>query len=144
MKSNRSLKLTGMSLFYFLGKKISCGCVKSMRGMMCRVVGAGTICQIVMYGELQPTFFQSSFVGPRVHTGDWAVADWTSRSPALWTLSSGWHQGDFDRTGRASSVILPEAVCSEFHLCVTRGFCYIIICNIRSIGMPYQYAEEHH
>ena len=39
---------------------------------MCWVVSAGTSFQIVIHGQLQPTFLQSSFVGLCVHTGDWA------------------------------------------------------------------------
>ena len=54
--------------------QISCVWVKSMQCMMCWVVSAGTSFQIVIHGQLQPTFLQRSFVGLRVHTGDWAGA----------------------------------------------------------------------
>ena len=41
---------------------------------MCWVFSAGTSFQIVIHGQLQPTFLQRSFVGLRLHTGDWAGA----------------------------------------------------------------------
>ena len=55
--------------------QISCRWVKFMKGMMCRVVGASTSFQIAMHWQLQPTFFQGSFIGFRVHTWDWAGAE---------------------------------------------------------------------
>ena len=57
---------------------------------MCWVVSAGTSFQIVIHGQVQPTYLQRSFVGLRVHTVDWAGAKYPSASlsPALWMLSS--------------------------------------------------------
>ena len=144
MESNPILShLYVINLFHWK-IQISCGWVNVMWGMICRIAGAGTICHTVMNVEIQPTFLQRSFVGLRVHTGYWAGADCISYSPALWTLSSGWHQGDFDKTGGASSAIHPQVVGCEFHLYVSHGYYCIRICIISSNRMPYQYEKEHH
>ena len=69
---------------------ISIGLVKFMQNMMCRTVNAGTSLQIVMHGQLQPTFLQRSFVGLCVQAGRWAGAECSQcqSHPELWMLSS--------------------------------------------------------